>query len=457
MFEQISRSLIATPFQPVNIEAVAKRLNLTLRGREDGAKEIPAPNAPNLAAAELDVVGDIKAERDRCVEQLAGQLRAIQGALAQIDTHMNIAKMRQDTDAAIADFRALAHGVETDVAEMRGRARDARVEFERFRGTHRLDRGARVPARRGNMWYWLLVVTLLEVVLNGVFLAAGSDQGLIGGMAIAVGLSLINVWIVGVVGGFGVFRFAHHRRLSIKLPAILFGVALVGAVVVLNLFVARFRDLYGATEKPPEISAIFTDMLQNPSHFAGIESLLLFVIGLACASFSVWKFFGHDDPYPGYGAMHRRRVEAEKAHANARRALLEDATEIRDALLADFTRAMDQMRAYAEQRAQALASRARYTTLYEAHESELEQAGRRLLAMYRGANTNARKMPAPPHFATVFTFPDKGTRHPAIVALLTDPPAPPNPDDLMRELEALRRTGMAAFDNVIAMLPAEAS
>lgn len=457
MFEQVSRSLIATPFQPVDIEAVAKRLNLIVRGREDGAKDSPASSATNRAPAELDIIADIKAERDRCVEQLAGQLRAIQGALAQIDTHMNIAKMRQDTDTAGADFRALAHNVETDVAEKRGRARDARVEFERFRGTHRLDRGARVPARRGNMWYWLLVVTLLEVVLNGVFLAAGSDQGLVGGMAIAVGLSLVNVWIVGVVGGFGVCRYAHHRSLAVKLPALMFGIALVGAVVALNLFVARFRDLYAATEKQPEIGAIVADLLQNPGHFAGIESLLLFVIGLACASFSVWKFFGYDDPYPGYGAAHRRRVEAERAHADARRALLDDATEIRDALLTDLTRAMDQMHAYAEQRVQALASRNRYVTLYEAHESELEQAGRRLLAVYHSANFSARKTPAPPHFETVFGFPDRGTRHPAILSLLTEPPAPPNPDDLVRELAALRSSGMAAFDKVIAMLPAEAS
>ena len=368
MFEQVSRSLIATPFQPVDIDAVSKRLKLVVRGREDGANDFPALDALIPAPAELDVVADIKVERDRCVGQLAGQLRAIQGALAQSDTHMNIAKMRQDTDTAVADFKALAHGVETDVAEKRNLARDARVEFERFRGEHELNRAPRVPPARGRMWLWLIVVTALEVALNGIFLASGSDQGLVGGMGIALGLSVINVWIFGIVGGFVVLRMLHHHSAIIKIPISMFAIGLMISIVLLNLFVARFRDISADSDVLPKLNDIFDDLLQYPFKFTGIDSLLLFVLGIACACFSIWKFFGNDDPYPGYGAVYRLRVAAEAAHAIARRTLLEDATDIRDALLADLTRAMDQMQAYAQQRSQALASRARYVTLFEAHE-----------------------------------------------------------------------------------------
>ena len=41
MFDQVSRSLIASPFRPVDINAVVRRLKLIARAREDGAKELP--------------------------------------------------------------------------------------------------------------------------------------------------------------------------------------------------------------------------------------------------------------------------------------------------------------------------------------------------------------------------------------------------------------------------------
>jgi len=114
------------------------------------------------------------------------------------------------------------------------------------------------------------------------------------------------------------------------------------------------------------------------------------------------------------------------------------------------------MRSYGQQRADALASRARYVTLYEAHESELEQAARRLLALYRNANVGVRRTPPPAHFRSVFSFPDAGIRHPAILALLTDPPNPPNAPELVQELESLRSSGLGEFYRLIEMLPAEA-
>ena len=217
MFDQVSRSLIASPFRPVDINAVVRRLKLIARAREDGAKELPPTDSTEYAQAEQDIISDIRSERNRCVEQLAGQLRAIQGALAQIDTHMNIAKMRQDTAEAISDFHRIGHDVETQVAEKRGRAKEERIEFERFRGLHRLDRAPRNVANRNRIWFWLVSFTFLKSVINGQFLAAGSDQGILGGIAIAIGLSIINVWVIGSLGGLAL-RFAHSRRINAQPP-----------------------------------------------------------------------------------------------------------------------------------------------------------------------------------------------------------------------------------------------
>jgi hypothetical protein len=331
MLDHASRALIANPFQPVDIDGVARRLKLIARGRDDGAKELPAADGDIWAQAELDVIADIGSERDRCVQELAGQLRAIQGALAQIDTHMNIAEVRQHTATAEADFRAIAHSVATEVAASRGRARDARLEFEKFRGSHRLDRPPRDVTARNRIWLWLAPVTLLEVVLNGLFLAPGSDQGIVGGMALALGLSIVNVWMIGAVGGYIAFRWIRRREWLLKLTSFLGCIAVVGSLLGLNLFVAHLRDMYAASQDTtPDPSAIIANLMKQPLHFASIESILLLLLGIGCGCLGMWKFFTYDDPYPGYGAVHRRLRNAETHHAEARQDLLEDATEVRD-------------------------------------------------------------------------------------------------------------------------------
>ena len=45
------------------------------------------------------------------------------------------------------------------------------------------------------------IVHVPKSIINGQFLAAGSDQGILGGIAIAIGLSIINVWVIGALGG----------------------------------------------------------------------------------------------------------------------------------------------------------------------------------------------------------------------------------------------------------------
>ena len=231
----------------------------------------------------------------------------------------------------------------------------------------------------------------------------------------------------------------------------------LSVLIGLNLFIAHLRDLYAIQDVTPGPTAIMVDTLDRPLQFAGIESLLLLVLGITCGALGTWEFFTNDDSYPGYGAMHRRLRETETAHADARRELLDDATDVRDTMLASLKQAMDRMQSYAQQRTDALAGRARYVTLYEAHEAELAQAARRLLTAYRDANTEVRRTPSPAHFRSVFAFSDQGIHHPAIVALLTDPPPPPNAAELVGQLEMLRENGLDAFNKLIALLPAEAS
>ena len=138
MFSQVPRSIVAIPFQPIDVYALSRRMKLVLRGREDGAKELPATNSTEYSSTELEILGEIEAHRSHAMDMLAAHLGAANDRLAQLETQMDVARMRQDTAKAISDFEAIRHETDTDVALLRGQATESRLEFERFKANNRL-------------------------------------------------------------------------------------------------------------------------------------------------------------------------------------------------------------------------------------------------------------------------------------------------------------------------------
>jgi transposase len=70
MLERISqptRSAMALPFRPVDIDAQARLYKLEQQGAEDGARDHPRTGATLAAQSEQTIKGAIEAERDRCL------------------------------------------------------------------------------------------------------------------------------------------------------------------------------------------------------------------------------------------------------------------------------------------------------------------------------------------------------------------------------------------------------
>ena len=457
MFGSKSRPLIAVAFQPIDVQAVARRLKLTARGREDGAKGIPSSSSDQLSQSELEILGDVTAHRAHALESLAGHLRAVNDRLAQLSTQMDIAKMRQDTARTITEFESIHHDVETDLAEKNGRIKHQRREYDDFCQKNGLHRPARLST--GGLWKVALILfaLILETMLNGLLFAAGSNNGILGGFAIAAALSFINIVMFGMLEGRVFLRYAMHARLWLRVPAILLVIITAFCMVAFNLFVAHFRDSAAAiaADSLPDPGPVIAHVLAAPLHLASIESILLLCLGVFCGCLGALDFLSFGDPYPGYGAMDQRLQAALSDYADTRRDLLDNAKDARDTLLKELEAAMQALRGAAAQRSQALDTRHRFIAAYEAHERDLEQATNQLLAIYRAENAVSRKSPRPPTFDSSFVFPEHGLDHTTIRALMVEPPAPPDAEALVKELTNLRDSALDEFRRTLGALPAE--
>lgn len=448
-----TRSLVALPFQPVDVPAQVKARRLVERGEADGRSNLPPSDAVAPSATEREIVSDIRAERERLVNALTSHLRAQNDGLATLDTAMDVAKLRNDAEHAISRLEQSHVAWKGEILRLLRDARDAKKEYDDFRIRHGLARPAHDPGNRFLTIALLALAIAVESALNGVFFAEGSDLGLVGGVMLALGISVVNVVVLGFVLGLFPARWTHHRSLLVRAPGWFLLLAGLGLLVVFNAGIAHFRDAYERLGEGVDLLQVWAHLRDQPFGLVRIQSWLLFFLGLFFAGLGFWKGYGFDDPYPGYGRVARHWQETERSYHDTRQERLEEASGIRDEAKAALDRAIEQLRGAALQREQTLGARARIVQEYLAHERHLEEAANALLAAYRDANRRVRTTPPPVGFDAVFAFEDRALDRPTIQALLAVRPLRADPEALVAELDGLRGRVLAAYKAIFDEAP----
>jgi hypothetical protein len=447
-------SLVGLPFKPIDIAALARKWRLRERGEVDGKANLPPATGASPSAAEAEIRLAIEAERKRLEADATAHFKAQNDALAQVETAMDIATLRKDAAEAQSTLRKTDIEWQGEIPRLQQAAREARDEYDEFRNRHRITRPARQPGHRGLALAWLGFFIVVESALNGVFFAEGSVAGLIGGIGVALAVSVVNVALLGAVLGYFPARWAHHRNWAIKLPAILVLVAGVAALLIVNAFIGHYRDAYERLGEALQMPEVWAHLLSAPTDLARLQSWLLFLLGLGFAALGFGKGYHLDDPYPGYGAVDRRRAQAERTYAENRQVRIDDATATRDRAIGNIELAIERLRGAAAQREQILGARASMVAAVASHEAHLQQAGDTLLAIYRDANRGVRTAPPPAHFAEPFTLDAAIVDRPSVQGMLTATGPRHDAAALLQELDRLRTAVLDAYDAVIASAPA---
>src|SRR5262244_4007623 len=170
-------------FPALNIDKLSGEMALATAGADRGAREEPASGSIAFDDLENRIIERVEAEKNAAHGLLLDELRTYRERLTSLDFEGRFGTIRQAAPAAVSEFHAEAAQGRDELHSLRRHLRDLEAERDEFRRRHGLTRTARW-ASRGNLTlkvgilFWLFV---FEMILNGFFLAKGSELGYLGG------------------------------------------------------------------------------------------------------------------------------------------------------------------------------------------------------------------------------------------------------------------------------------
>lgn len=393
-----------TVFLDLNVDRLADDLKLVERGRERGSQNRPSTESQTLDDVEHQIVERIEAHKQDAHTLYLDHLHTYDERVTALSFEERFAIIQQAAPEAVGDFRAEATVGRDELFALRRRLNESELERESFRARHRIERPARLasPGKIILKVGILAILFIVEVMINGSFLAQANIGGLLGGAVQAVSFAALNI-IASFLWGMVLIRLIHRRNYFLKLVGLLSFVAYVGFAVGLNLTLAHLREI------PPRIDGevgqeVLHRLLTAPYTLTDVNTWVFFGVGFIFSLIAMADGLMFFDPYIGYAGLERRWLDATKQFAQARSDLIERLRDIRE----DATEAMNgAMRDLSVRRSEydsLLQGRGRLSQRFSQHQNQIEQTCRALLEIYREANRQARSTPAPGYFSKVYAM-----------------------------------------------------
>lgn len=392
-------------FPALDPQAVAADLKIERVARKRGEADEPPPDGTTLDEGETRIVERIEAEKKSAHGILLEQLRTAEERLSSLDFEGRFAEIRQAAPAAVSEFRAEAATGRDELNGLRRKLKEHEESKEAFKARHKLVRPPHPPSAGAQALKFGLVALLLliETVLNGSFLAKGSELGLLGGTTEAFAFAVLNVLGSFLFGRLGMPQLIH-RGVFHKLLGLVSLLAWLAFALALNLALAHYREVSGQILAEGG-NAVITRLREDPAGLVDVKSWLFFGIGFFFSVVAFIDGYATVDPYPGFGDLQRRLDAAHDAYISRKQDLIDRLLEVRDEYiqtLEDANRDLSVRRAEFDQ---ILATRSRLVRLFDAHQGHLQQTLNALLALYRETNRRARKSPPPARFSTAVELP----------------------------------------------------
>jgi uncharacterized protein YukE len=391
-----------TIFLDLNVDRVADELQLIERGKERGSQNRPTTDAQTLDDVEHQIIERIEAHKQDAHAIYLDHLHTYDERVTALSFEERFAIIQQAAPEAVGDFRAEATVGRDELFALRRRLNESETERERFRTRHRIERPARLatPGKTILKVGVLAILFIIEVMINGSFLAKANVGGLLGGAAQAVTFAALNI-IASFFWGMVLIRLVNRRNYLLKLVGVLSFLAYLMFAAALNLTLSHLREI------PPTISGevgqeVLHRLITAPYALTDINSWVFFSIGFIFSLIAMADGLLFFDPHIGYAGLERRWIEASKQFAKARSELIERLRDIRE----DSTEAMNgAARDLSVRRSEydsLLQGRGRLAQRFSQHQNQIEQACRALLEIYREANRRARSTATPDYFAKTY-------------------------------------------------------
>src|SRR5262249_5930430 len=327
------------------VDAARRDLDVQRKAADAGSHDNPKTASTSLDANESEVctyfIGLARQRRESCEVSLGRLQLDRRATAARID-------IEQTRDSFARLLTAIEPGLEklksdhaAGLAQAKENEARALKHLRWFQHKHALHhRAAAYPESQLYHCAIVAALALVEWVSLSTFYAEGSDFGLLGGVMIAMTLSIVNLSLAILSGS--LLRYVNHRSVQRRWLALGAVTFLTACFLLVTLGAAHYRvatndiaqsqpstSAPGVNQVPPRF-AVDVDqwraaklarprLAPQPPRLPDGVSWVLVVAALTFGIFAAYKGYRFDDPYPGYGELDRevktRRAAYEAAKA----------------------------------------------------------------------------------------------------------------------------------------------
>ncbi|WP_049768125.1 hypothetical protein [Methylocella silvestris] len=413
-------------FPDLSVDKLAADLRLQEKGMGRGQDNEPAPDSLTLDDVEAIIVERVETEKRSAHALYCDQLQTYAERMTGLDFEGRFNDIRQASPEAVSEFHAEVTKGRDKLFGLRRRIQETERDRDDFKADHKLKRSARVttPVAKAVKIGVLFVLAAMEIVVNGIFLSKGSEEGLLGGAALALSFALINIFASFFLA-FILIRQLNHRALLRKLGGILGLLIYVCFALALNLVLAHYREASGVVTEDIGV-AVIARFKAAPFDLKDVNSFIFFCGGFFFSLLAMADGIIFRDPYPGYEAVERACIDAHDAYAKSRSDLIDELKDIRDDASEAMREAARDLNIRRGEYDSILQGRVRLSAAFVDFQAQLERTAQALLSIYREANRRARSAPEPARFNQTYPF----TPIPATV----DAPSETARDDLRKAI-----------------------
>jgi hypothetical protein len=387
-----------------SLEELKAELHLRKKAIANGRKELPPAESTRPDDVEGSIRERVARERRKAEKKHDIQRESLRDRLSRMQSGAGVANIKAQVIGAVTDFKVAASQTVTDLYVVYRKAEGHRHALKIFREKNKLTAPASYPDSQLLHWGFIGIILLLEIALSAYFFSQGHSMGYLGGVSLAIAVSVCNIGLT-IVASVLLLRQLFHRS---WLRKIFFGAiygAILACVVLINFFFAHIRD---AMSEPSffvnnpngtvPVREIVNAILSGSVGLQSLDSYLFLGITTFFCLIAIIDVYTMDDPYPGYG---RRERLFERAY--------EDWVEQKEQALSDLAASRDRKIQVVEGFKEQLHEKNILQTalLQNARDVALKQTNllhmlngyeSELVSFYRSLNKASRTTPPPKYF-----------------------------------------------------------
>jgi len=389
-------------FPAIDSQALADSLAIKDKAKERGESDQPEATSSTLDSVEMEIISAVEELRQAGLESYQNHLKVYKdrvSRLSQVRQEVQLIEGKAKTDFAAA-LNVWSNRLQNELRDVEETYRG----YQDFKEKNKLTRPAKPEPNVPFFWALSVFLLLLESVANGMLFAEDNPMGLLGGVTVALLISVLNVGIAMMSGFFGRhINSIHWARKVLGAGLIIFWIL---AALGFNLSVGHFRDVIGqTTDIRLDGTTAISNLIANPLGITEYNSWVLVGVGLLISIVVYWKSYSFGDPYPGYLQIARQLKNARQAYANRVESSIELVLDQRDEAVTELREMQDLMTATIDDSIQALTGESTINAHLKNFLNQCDLKVNQLLAVYRDENRIYRSSPVPARFNEAYKFP----------------------------------------------------